>query len=218
MAENTLTFGYWEFQGLAQPVRYLMEYYKVPYVDKIHQYRNKEEDWYKAVKPTLKTPFPNLPYLYDGDFLLTETLAIAQYVAGKTGHPDLKGKNEIDEIRISEVFGVIDQVRGTIIDLGTDPDFSKIRDSVISGKIIPQFEKLSKKLGDNEYMIGYLTYVDFFVYHYIQFLERMTPFVKDYPNLQKYVERFDSHENIKTYKASERYPKHLLRYNCSFPG
>mmetsp|Transcript_64975 Transcript_64975/g.75548 ORF Transcript_64975/g.75548 Transcript_64975/m.75548 type:complete len:125 (+) Transcript_64975:2-376(+) len=124
----------------------------------------------------------------------------------------------MDEIRIAEVFGAIDEVREKIIDLGTNPDFAKVRDEIINGSLIPQFKKLSQQLGDAEYMIGYLTYVDFFVYHYIQFLERMQPFVKDFPNLEKYLERIDSHENMKAYKASERYPKFLLRWNCSFPG
>lgn len=49
----------------------------------------KEEEWYSK-KETLGLDFPNLPYFMDGDFCMTESLAIHRYIADKW-KPELLG-------------------------------------------------------------------------------------------------------------------------------
>ncbi len=44
--------------------------------------------------------FPNLPYLIDGDFKLTESRAINLYVIMKSGKTDLLGKTIEDKARV----------------------------------------------------------------------------------------------------------------------
>ncbi len=43
---------------------------------------------------------PNLPYLLDGDYNLTESGAIANYIINKWGSKDMLGKNAVDIARV----------------------------------------------------------------------------------------------------------------------
>ena len=52
------------------------------------------------VKETLGLEYPNLPYLIDGDVMLTETAAIMQYIAKKY-RPSLLGMSAAEVGRIS---------------------------------------------------------------------------------------------------------------------
>ena len=44
--------------------------------------------------------FPNIPYLLDGDFKLTESIAIAKYIPHRSGHTDLLGKTAEDQGKV----------------------------------------------------------------------------------------------------------------------
>ena len=93
MASEKPTLGYWKIRGLASQIRYEMVYLGVDYsVDQYEQGEAPDFDrsaWLN-VKSTLGLPFPNLPYLIDGDLKLTETNAIMKYIASKYG-PELLG-------------------------------------------------------------------------------------------------------------------------------
>jgi len=57
--------------------------------------------WFGAGdKAKLGFDFPNLPYLINGDFKLTESIAIAKYIIRKSEKKDLLGKNVEDEAKI----------------------------------------------------------------------------------------------------------------------
>ena len=59
-----------------------------------------------SVKPTLGLEFPNLPYFIDGDFKMTETLAIHHYIADKWC-PDLLGATPEERARITMACGPV---------------------------------------------------------------------------------------------------------------
>ena len=61
---------YWNIRGLAERIRLVMEYVGIKYVNKSFESR---DQWFKDMKPTLKTSFPNLPFLKDGDNIITES-------------------------------------------------------------------------------------------------------------------------------------------------
>jgi glutathione S-transferase len=51
-------------------------------------------------KSKLGFDFPNLPYLINGDFKLTETAAIVRYIIRKSNKTELLGKTIEDEAKI----------------------------------------------------------------------------------------------------------------------
>ena len=209
MAEgkDKLILGYWGTQGRAHPVRWLLAYHKIDWEDK--QYKDRAE-WFDKDKPALNTDFPNLPYLKDGDFVITETTAVLQYAALKTGNKDLLGKNTLDAIKAAQLYSFITDAKMAMRDLVTNKDYEKIRDDYLNEKLTPFFTKLSKNLGDKEYPVGYLTWADFEVFAFVDVIRRMSQeYVAKWPNLEKYWEKFSNNEGIKAYRKSENYPKLL---------
>ena len=79
--QNQLVLGYWNMRGMSRgnPARYLLSYSGVVWEDR--QYSFGQQEWQQA-KSTLM-PFANLPHLIDGDFKVTETIAVHQYIAQK---------------------------------------------------------------------------------------------------------------------------------------
>ena len=68
------------------------------------------EDYTEKDKNTLGLDFPNLPYLVEGGYKLTESGAIQKYVINRSNKKELLGKNIQDNIRIEEVLGVFGDV------------------------------------------------------------------------------------------------------------
>ena len=73
------------------------------------QYTN-GEDWFKNDKVNLGLSFPNIPYLIDGDFKLTESIAIAKYIIKRSGRTELLGKTLQDEGLVENLIGVIKEI------------------------------------------------------------------------------------------------------------
>lgn len=58
-------------------------------------------------KTKLGFDFPNLPYLINGNFKLTESSAIARYIIQKSTHLELLGKTVEDEARVNMVLSLL---------------------------------------------------------------------------------------------------------------
>ena len=106
------TLGYWKIRGLASQIRYELVFLGVDFEE--HQYEQGDgpefsRDAWFSVKPTLGLAFPNLPYLLDGDYKLTESNAIMKYIAQKYG-PQLLGSTP-------EIVGTVEMLAGVVGDL-----------------------------------------------------------------------------------------------------
>mmetsp|Transcript_72175 Transcript_72175/g.83848 ORF Transcript_72175/g.83848 Transcript_72175/m.83848 type:complete len:221 (+) Transcript_72175:20-682(+) len=207
MAEsNKLTLGYWAIQGLAQPTRFLLAYHKVDFEDKGY---SDPKEWFAGDKINLKMDLPNVPYIKDGDLIITESSATLHYAAIKTGNKDLLGKNEIDAVKITQLYGFSGDLYGAVLGLARDKDYEKIRDTVLVEKVAPHLDKLSKYLGDKEFPLGYLTWADFKVFYALDIIHRMNAeFLAKWPSLEKYHQRINN-DNVKAYRKSEGYPRLL---------
>lgn len=76
-----LILGYWGVRGLGQVSRVLLSYTGAAWEDVRY---TSPEQWFEKDKQNLGIPFPNLPYLIDGDFELTESKSINKYIIARS--------------------------------------------------------------------------------------------------------------------------------------
>ena len=73
---------------------------------------------------SLGLDFPNLPYIIDGDFKLTESIAIAKYIAKRSGKTELLGKITKDQGKVDALISIIMEVHiSVIIDICFNKDY-----------------------------------------------------------------------------------------------
>jgi glutathione S-transferase len=82
-----LVVGYWSIRGLGAPLRMMCEYAGVPYEAKLFDDDQPEAEQWPAYKAELskKNPLANLPFVIDGDVVVTQSNACLTYLAGKLG-------------------------------------------------------------------------------------------------------------------------------------
>ena len=112
--DNKIKFGYWGVRGAGQVSRHLLAYTGAQWEDVKYVTR---QGWFDKDKKELGLVFPNLPYLIDGDFKLTESRAINLYIIKKAGKNELLGKTLQDEARVESVIGVYSDVRTALAPL-----------------------------------------------------------------------------------------------------
>ena len=74
-----MELGYWALRGLGEPSRMLLRYKGAEWKNTAIPFADAAM-WLSEKKENLGLDFPNLPYLYDGDVKLTESLAIMRYL------------------------------------------------------------------------------------------------------------------------------------------
>lgn len=215
--ETKLVLGYWGVQGLAQPVRYLLEYLEVPYEDK--QYTDREA-WGKD-KESLGFDFPNVPYIIDGDYKLTESSALLAYVPVKAHRSDLLGGNEKDRIKHTQLLGVIGDIRKSLGETMWAPkdQFDTKKASAFKDTIIPKLKLLDKFLGSKDWLLGYISAADFVFAPVLEIISKMEPSaLDDFKALKGLQERFFNLTAIKKYRESERFPKLITSPMATWTG
>jgi glutathione S-transferase len=133
---TTVTIGYWNFRGLAQNARLLLAYTNTPFTEVKYELSNKD-NWFEGDKKNLGLEFPNLPYLIDGDFKLTESAAILKYIIRRSGNNELLGKNIQDEGVIDNILGVTADILKELWTVLPNPNWSETKGAVLE-KIRPK--------------------------------------------------------------------------------
>jgi len=212
-----VTLGYWDIRGLGEPIRAFLEYLEIPY----NQEKIATQEQWAERKETLNTLFPNLPYLIDGEITLTESEAIFTHLSLKAGKPELLGKNE-DKVEVIQLKGIIWDIVCEFL----QPIYFSQSNEELKKKMASVVDKMNRKLKDlddtvkeREWVLGYLTYLDFlhveYFSRYIVLDEEIgTEITKNYPNLVAHVKRFEEIPKIKEYRSSERFKPRP--YNLSF--
>ncbi|OQV19816.1 putative Glutathione S-transferase Mu 1 [Hypsibius exemplaris] len=207
--------GYWGIRGLAQPIRYLLEYTGEKYDFKNHSDSPKEA-WIED-RLKLGIPFPNLPYYIDGDVKLTQANAILRYIARKHG---LAGKNEKDYQEIDVLDGVLADLRlgwtrTCYLSQNLENDKVTYRNTI--DQTLKQYVEI---LGKKDYLVsGGLSYVDFVFFELLDALNTLyEDLFTELPTLKAYHQRIKSLKGVKEYLASKRNPEKLNAPNAKFGG
>jgi len=93
----SLVLQYHEIRGRAAPIRMMLEYAKFPYTNKY------AGDWFTSGKADAAkvNALANLPIIFDGDTVVTQSSAVTAYVAEKVG---LNGRTETERINIDQAI------------------------------------------------------------------------------------------------------------------
>lgn len=200
------TLGYWKTRGLAQPIRLLLNYVGEDFDDVQYELGDapdySREEWL-SVKNTLGLAFPNIPYYIDDDIEITQSNSILRYIGDKHG---LLGKTPRDKVDCDMMVENAMDFRNGVIRLCYDNDYEKIKDDYFAN-VKDKLRQFGTFLGDKPWFAGDgITICDFPMYELLDQHRLMKPgILNDYPNLTKFVERFENLPQIKAYMASDKF-------------
>jgi len=208
MASSTLTLGYWDIRGLAEPVRTLLAYLELPYESK----KVTSFDQWKSEKEAAQYAFPNLPYLVDGEKTITETEAIQAHLCLKANRPELLGKDS-DRVEFIQLRGVIGDFNSGITSQcyanKTHEDLKKAVEGAMV-RIAPKLKDLNKILEKRDWLLGYITYLDFNLAELVERFAQMdteigTSITTGHSALLAHSKRVLELPGVKEYRASDKF-------------
>ena len=203
MVEKSLELGYWGVTGLGQPIRNLLTYLGLKFEDKRF---NSPEEW-QAARSTLNTDFPNLPYLKCGDKVLTESDAIFLAICLHHKGEHLLGTSVEERVAIAQLMGVIRDTRNAFYKIMFDPENTEATaHAQFETSVLPSLQKISKKLGTNNFSTGKLSMADFFLNGLLQVLSILDSktYLGKVPNLLAFVKHFKTIPELKDYLESDK--------------
>ncbi len=223
-----ITLGYWGIRGLAQPIRTLLIAAEVPFSE--HRFgvlqdgtildENSEGEEWNRVKPKLKMPFPNLPYLIDNSELspvnLSQSNAILRYLARRF---DFYGDSETDRCEIDilqdEAYDFRNQIVDTAYTLGEDyaAVFQQFSIEALP-HYLDSFEGYLARRDNRNFFVGNrLSLVDFVLYELFWQMTLMVPSCisdTNRPTLLAFIRAFEKEPKIASYIQSENYIEHPI--------
>jgi len=200
--DHPLTLGYWGIRGRGEIVRLLLEYLGLKYTDKAYV---DHKTWFEEDKSKLGFDFPNLPYIVDGDFKVTETQALIVYVCLKADRPDLLGKTGRAKVQLAELKGVYTDMMTDFMGLVFNKEFATVKDKTLTDKVYPRLDKFEKFLGTKDYFVGDLTTFDFLIYNFLKvFKDLDTEVFTKYPGLHRVYKHVEALPTVSAYLKHEK--------------
>jgi len=219
MASSNLILGYWDIRGLAEPIRALLAYLELPYENK----KIASFDQWKSEKESAQYNFPNLPYLVDGEKTITEAEAIEAYICLKANRPEMIGKEQ-DRVEFIQLRGVIADFNTGITNVcyqcKTNEDLKAAGEATM--KVFRRkLDDLNKILEKKEWLLGYITYLDFRLAELIERFSQMdaevgTEITTKHDALLAHSKRVLELPGVKEYRASDRFQ--ARPHNGQFAG
>ncbi|KAK2145769.1 hypothetical protein LSH36_659g02031 [Paralvinella palmiformis] len=203
--------GYWKIRGLAQPIRLLLEYRSIDFVDKYYEVGDapdySREVWFRE-KYSLGLDFPNLPYYIDGDIRLSQSNTILRYLARKY---NLDGTTEAEKIRVDLAADELMDLRNNLVNLCYNKHFESLLPQYVKD-VDDKLKLFDNFLGDRDWLAGEtITSVDFVMYELLDQHRIMIPdCLKECSKLQRFIERFEALPVMKVYMHSDKFMKRPL--------
>lgn len=154
------------------------------------------------MKRHLGLDFPNLPYLIDGDFKLSESKSIMKYFCRKH-NPSLLGSEAVTVATADMVSRVHDDLHKKI----SLHCFSGDRTALMS-EVQKSAQQLATFLGEKEFLAGdQVTFVDFSVFEMLDHFSSLTDgqVFKDYPNLEAFYDRVMSLDGVGEFYRADNF-------------
>lgn len=190
--QGEVVLGYWNIRGLAERIRQLLEYCGLPYSETKYCGQTDRERWNEEVKPKLilKNPAITLPYLQDGEKVVSESDAICIYVCFRAGKPELAGRDPEEKVALATAWGVFKDIHiqfvGLCYGMHGLPSFEDAL-AQYPLRFRPYLTKFQGLLGKNDFIAGNLTWVDFGIADFLQALGLLFPdLIAEFPTLKAY--------------------------------
>ncbi|KAM7538886.1 hypothetical protein Aperf_G00000052771 [Anoplocephala perfoliata] len=207
--------GYWDIRGVGEPIRLLLRYLGVEFSEKLYSLGpapDFDRSMWLSEKFKLGLDFPNLPYYIEGNFKLTQSLAILEYLADEHGMaPDCKKERAVLHMLQNAVM----DLRVSFAKLCYDPNFETLKGPFLKG-LPDSLKTFEKYLGDKTWLTGVkINYPDFFLCDILNQLEKFEPTcLRAVPKLKAYLTRFENLPALKNYMASKEFKTRL----CYLPS
>ncbi|KAL4441324.1 hypothetical protein ABPG74_013619 [Tetrahymena malaccensis] len=203
-----LVIGYLEFSPRGLAVRYVLELAHQPYIEA--RYSSLSFNCYRQNKIEIGLDFPNLPYLIDGDFSITESQNIENYLIELKNQQSLYGegkqKYRVDNIRFlcDHLFSIIYQ-ESKQIEEGSNN---------LNSQVIPKIQQLKKALGNKTFFFNKLTIADIYAYialkyFQINFSNAYNEFASSF---DPFFRRFEQIPSIKKFNQSNKLFKQRVNF------
>ncbi|KAL4456475.1 hypothetical protein ABPG74_000582 [Tetrahymena malaccensis] len=202
---SNLVLGYWGLPLRGQPLRYILELANYPYTETKYTLSQATE-WFGKDKQELQLDFPNLPYLIHGDFTITESSNIANYLIQLTNQQYLYGEGQ-DKYRVDNIRFVCDELTSKIFSSTLQKEEEK--KNQLNTQILPKIKQLQKVLGSQTSFFNKLTLADIYAYTTLNYFKKTYP--QEYQefafDFDPFLKRFEQIPRIQTYHQSQRYDK-----------
>ena len=209
---SKVTLGYWKIRGLAQPIRLLLEHTGMPYEDEQYECGDApgfDRSAWQSVKFSLGLPFPNLPYLIDGDIRLTQSNAILRHIAEEHG---MAGSTPAERATVSMLADCAMDLRNAIVRAVyvEQAQYEQARRNLMTKMVPGMMSRLVKCLDGKDWFASASgsspTFIDFVLYELMDQLRTMEPGCLDaYPQTTAFLARFEALPKIAAYMASDRF-------------
>ena len=177
-----------------------MQYIGLEYDEAIYEQGDapdfSKEEWLKD-KEKLDLPFPNLPYLIDGETKVTEAIAIMKYIANKYS-PELLGRDAKEIAYVEMVGNSVSELKAAV----TMPCYMHSDKNAITNDIMKKIVPLVKYLGNKDFLCGdKVTYPDFIFFESCDLMDFITDgqLYERFPVLSDYFERMKSQPGLAEY-------------------
>lgn len=207
---------YWGVKGVSEPIRYLLAYLQVEYEEKNP---SSWEDWMSHKKQQLEKPdqynFPNLPFFNDNGKITSESTAIPYYLIYKYDREDLLGKTKDDKVKYQEIQGVTKDVYGKLQSIYRSKNAEELNKKS-QGFLKTKLNYLNQFVGDKDYFLGYLTYLDIQFSHHLHLYRRYLintksdNIMENYKGLNRVIDNVRNQKGIKEYLENDPRSKRVL--------
>ena len=199
---------YWDIRGLGQPIRLLLNYTGTEFEDRMLSCGPApgfDRSCWLDNKFSFGLDFPNLPYYIDGEVKITQSNAILRHIARKN---DLVGQTETEKAMVDMMAAQSMVFRNGWVGLCYDQNYGDMKEDYL--KALPNtLKQFSDFLGAKSWFAGEsLTFVDFVMYELVDQHKLLEPnCLKEFENMQKFMEGFEALPKIAEYMKSEKFMK-----------
>jgi glutathione S-transferase len=206
--------GYWNIRGRGAYVKLAFASVGVDYV--YTGYAEPEADkWFKVDKPALAATsmtLPNLPYLKDGDVLITEHDAIFRHIFRKY-KPEMLGTTLTEQAEVDQFLSYWTSVnvivRGACYTISEPTEEAR---KALLEKFRYHLDRIDARLATRKFLLGdTLTAADVYMYETVQLFKVVhEATTKSWSNIVRVV---DSIESLPFYEAYKNGPHYIDQMN-----